>query len=81
MDFVLDPFAKREADDVEVLIEDGADAVLSLVHDGLTPTQSRFNRGEAREPSHSREPPPTPPGHRTLAYQRGWVPWDEDRPT
>jgi PTH1 family peptidyl-tRNA hydrolase len=48
MDFVLDPFAKREADEVEALIEDGADAVLSLVHDGLNPTQSRFNRGGAR---------------------------------
>jgi PTH1 family peptidyl-tRNA hydrolase len=48
MDFVLDAFAKREGDDVEVLIEDGADAVLSLVRDGLNPTQSRFNRGGAR---------------------------------
>jgi PTH1 family peptidyl-tRNA hydrolase len=48
MDFVLDPFAKREADDVAVLLEDGADAVLSLVHDGLSATQGRFNRGAAR---------------------------------
>jgi peptidyl-tRNA hydrolase, PTH1 family len=48
MDFVLDQFAKREADDVAVLVEDGADAVLSLVHDGLSAAQTRFNRGAAR---------------------------------
>lgn len=46
-DFVLDPFAKREHVDVEVLIEDAADAVLSLVSDGLVATQDRYNRGGA----------------------------------
>jgi hypothetical protein len=32
---------------VDVLIEDAADAVLSLVNEGLERTQSRFNRGPA----------------------------------
>jgi peptidyl-tRNA hydrolase, PTH1 family len=44
IDFVLSPFAKRERDEVETLIEDGADAVLSLIADGLEATQARFNR-------------------------------------
>ncbi|CAN5346875.1 aminoacyl-tRNA hydrolase [soil metagenome] len=47
--FVLQPFAKREREDVEVLVEDAADAVLSLVTDGLAITQSRYNRAGARE--------------------------------
>jgi PTH1 family peptidyl-tRNA hydrolase len=47
-DFVLEPFAKRELPEVEVLIEEAADAVLSLIRDGLERTQDRFNRGDAR---------------------------------
>jgi peptidyl-tRNA hydrolase, PTH1 family len=43
-DFVLEPFAKREQPEVEVLLEDAADAVLSLVTHGLSATQERFNR-------------------------------------
>jgi len=46
-DFVLDPFARREQADVRVLIEEAADAVLSLVREGLVPTQDRYNRGGA----------------------------------
>ena len=46
-DFVLDPFAKREQADVDVLIEEAADAVLSLVREGLVATQDRYNRGGA----------------------------------
>ena len=44
VDFVLGPFSKRDQDEADVLIEDAADAVLSLVTDGLEATQSRFNR-------------------------------------
>lgn len=44
VDFVLDRFSKREQDEVEVLIEDAADAVLSILDDGLEATQNRFNR-------------------------------------
>jgi PTH1 family peptidyl-tRNA hydrolase len=47
VDFVLQPFAKRELQEVEVLLEDAADAVTSLVTQGLQLTQSRFNRGGA----------------------------------
>jgi peptidyl-tRNA hydrolase, PTH1 family len=43
--FVLSPFAKREKEEVELLIEDAADAVLSLIADGLEATQAQFNRG------------------------------------
>jgi PTH1 family peptidyl-tRNA hydrolase len=46
-DYVLKAFGKAERDDVEVLVADGADAVLSLVRDGLEQTQDRFNRSGA----------------------------------
>jgi peptidyl-tRNA hydrolase, PTH1 family len=44
-DFVLEPFAARERDEAEVLVEDAADAVLALIRDGLQVAQDRFNRG------------------------------------
>jgi PTH1 family peptidyl-tRNA hydrolase len=44
IDYVLSPFSKRQREEVEVLIEDGADAVVSLITDGLARTQDRFNR-------------------------------------
>ncbi|HET6770425.1 MAG TPA: aminoacyl-tRNA hydrolase [Actinomycetota bacterium] len=43
-DHVLDTFAKREREDVELLIEDAADAVLALIREGLATAQDRFNR-------------------------------------
>jgi PTH1 family peptidyl-tRNA hydrolase len=49
-DWVLKDFAKAEEPDVELLVNDGADAVLSLVRDGLVATQDRFNRPGPREP-------------------------------
>ncbi len=48
MDFVLEPFTKREEADVAILIDDAADAALSLVRDGLGPTQDRYNRAGPR---------------------------------
>jgi PTH1 family peptidyl-tRNA hydrolase len=44
VDFVLEPFAKREEADVALLVDDAADAVLTLVRDGLGAAQDRFNR-------------------------------------
>jgi PTH1 family peptidyl-tRNA hydrolase len=44
IDFVLEPFPKRAAADVAILVDDAADAVASLVRDGLGPTQDRYNR-------------------------------------
>lgn len=44
-DYVLEPFTRREQDEVEVLVEDAADAVLTLVTEGLAAVQDRFNRG------------------------------------
>jgi peptidyl-tRNA hydrolase, PTH1 family len=43
-DFVLEPIGKRERPDVELLVEHAADAVRSLVLDGLERTQDRYNR-------------------------------------
>jgi PTH1 family peptidyl-tRNA hydrolase len=43
-DFVLEPFKAREREDIALTIEDAADAVLTLVTQGLEAAQSRFNR-------------------------------------
>lgn len=48
-EWVLEAFAKREEPDVTVLVDDGADAVLSIVRDGLQVTQDRYNRSAPRE--------------------------------
>jgi PTH1 family peptidyl-tRNA hydrolase len=47
-DWVLEDFGKREEPDVAMLVDDGADAVLSLVREGLQSTQDRFNRSAPR---------------------------------
>ena len=49
-DWVLKDFAKKEEPDVELLVDDGADAILSLVRDGLTIAQDRYNRAGPRQP-------------------------------
>ena len=46
-DYVLEPFAKREREEAELLVETAADAVEALIRDGLTSAQDRFNRGPA----------------------------------
>jgi hypothetical protein len=43
-DWLLEPFAKRELSDVEALVSEAADAVLSLIREGAAATQDRFNR-------------------------------------
>jgi peptidyl-tRNA hydrolase, PTH1 family len=43
-DHVLDTFPKRERDVVDLLVEDAADAVVTLVRDGLAAAQDRHNR-------------------------------------
>jgi PTH1 family peptidyl-tRNA hydrolase len=51
-DFVLEPFPKREEAEVALLVDDAADAVRSLIVEGLERTQDRFNRpGPRAEPS------------------------------
>jgi PTH1 family peptidyl-tRNA hydrolase len=47
-DYVLDPFAKAEREEAELLADQGADAVLALVTKGLTAAQARFNRAGQR---------------------------------
>lgn len=47
-DWVLEDFGKREQPEVAILVQDGADATLSLVTDGLEVTQDRFNRSAPR---------------------------------
>jgi PTH1 family peptidyl-tRNA hydrolase len=48
IDFVLEPFPKRAEADVAILVDDAADAVVSLVRDGLGPAQDRYNRSGPR---------------------------------
>jgi peptidyl-tRNA hydrolase, PTH1 family len=47
-DFVLRPFSKAEGPGVAPLIDEAADAALSLVRDGLGATQDRHNRAGPR---------------------------------
>jgi len=43
-DYVLAPITKRDETDVAILVGRAADAVRSLISDGLPATQDRFNR-------------------------------------
>jgi PTH1 family peptidyl-tRNA hydrolase len=47
--YVLKPFSKGQLPDVPLLIDDAADAVESLIENGLERTQDRFNRPGPRE--------------------------------
>jgi PTH1 family peptidyl-tRNA hydrolase len=44
VDFVLEPFPKRMEGEVALFVDDAADAVSSLIRDGLQVTQDRYNR-------------------------------------
>ena len=48
-DWLLEDVAKREQPEVEILVGDGAEAVLWLATEGLAATQERFNRAAPRE--------------------------------
>jgi peptidyl-tRNA hydrolase, PTH1 family len=48
LDFVLRPFSKKEQEEVVVLVDQAAEATLSLARHGLSPTQDRFNRSGPR---------------------------------
>ena len=48
-DYVLEAFPKRNEADVAALVDEGADAVLSLLSEGLQVTQDRYNRSAPRE--------------------------------
>jgi peptidyl-tRNA hydrolase, PTH1 family len=43
-DFVLDQIPSRLREDIDVLVEEAADAALALVSDGLEQAQQQFNR-------------------------------------
>ncbi len=43
-DYVLYRFSAKERQEVDVAVEEAADAVLGLVHDGLEATQNRIHR-------------------------------------
>lgn len=43
-DHVLESFSKREREEIDVLVEDAADALLVLIAEGLAVAQDRFNR-------------------------------------
>jgi PTH1 family peptidyl-tRNA hydrolase len=44
IDYVLKPFTQSERKEMDVLLEDAADAALSVVSDGLAVAQGRYNR-------------------------------------
>jgi PTH1 family peptidyl-tRNA hydrolase len=48
LDFVLRPFSKKEEEEVVLLVDQAADAALSLARHGLSPTQDRYNRSGPR---------------------------------
>ncbi len=48
VNFLLNPFTKREREQFAIVIAEAADSVLSLVTSGLTLTQSRYNQGGIR---------------------------------
>ncbi len=48
VDFVLEPFPKRMEAEVALFVADAADAVLTLVREGLIAAQDRFNRAGPR---------------------------------
>jgi peptidyl-tRNA hydrolase, PTH1 family len=43
-DYVLAPIAKRDEAEIAILVDRAAEAARSLIRDGLTATQDRFNR-------------------------------------
>lgn len=43
-DYVLEPFAKAEREEAGVLVEEAADAVLTVVREGVAAAQDRHNR-------------------------------------
>ena len=43
-DYVLRNFSDRERPEAEVLLEDAAEAVMSIIRDGLPAARDRFNR-------------------------------------
>ena len=47
-DFVLAPIGKRDEANIALVVDRAADAVRSLIADGLGPTQDRFNRNAGR---------------------------------
>jgi PTH1 family peptidyl-tRNA hydrolase len=47
VDFLLSGFSKKEMEEVAVLMEDAAEAVLCLIHEGLSAAQARYNRSGA----------------------------------
>jgi peptidyl-tRNA hydrolase, PTH1 family len=47
VDFLLSGFSKKEMEEVAVLVEDAAEAVLCVIHEGLSVAQARYNRSGA----------------------------------
>jgi PTH1 family peptidyl-tRNA hydrolase len=47
-DYVLEPIGKRLEPEIAIWVDRAAEAVRSLIRDGLLPTQDRFNRGAGR---------------------------------
>jgi PTH1 family peptidyl-tRNA hydrolase len=50
VDFVLEPFTKREETEVPSIVDLGADAVLAIMHDGISAAQTAFNKRPSEGP-------------------------------
>lgn len=48
-DYVLEPFAKREEDEVAIGVQEAADAVMLVLRDGVEAAQQRFHASEPKE--------------------------------
>ena len=54
VDHVLQGFSKKEQPDVDVAVEQAADAALTVVNAGVEAAQQQFHAGEAKEPKPQR---------------------------
>jgi peptidyl-tRNA hydrolase, PTH1 family len=50
VDFVLEPFSKREEAEVSAIVDLGADAVLAILRDGISAAQTAFNQRVSEGP-------------------------------
>jgi PTH1 family peptidyl-tRNA hydrolase len=50
VDFVLEPFTKQEESEVPAIVDLGADAVLAILRDGISATQTAFNKRGSEGP-------------------------------
>ena len=50
VDYVLEPYAKREEADLPAIVDAAADVVLAVIREGIGPAQTRYNKRPGVEP-------------------------------